>query len=511
MKNSWTITKKQNTVCGIIAFALIFAMIICVYILAWRTDAYEVTKVMVFQVTLDTVSLIYCVVALVIAILDQNFESKMMQIILLLIFSLSATLFFDATTYISSAHRWSVSLLFVFDSLIYVFESIALYLLWRYLRMVILQTKKYKVIDIISASIFIINILLVVINFFYPILFEINENYEGILYLGYYINIILIGICVLAYGVPAFNKKLSLNIRLAFLINPFFIIIDAIVFVFESEYYFILGLLVTGFISTFLSMYVSKSKELVQRKTEMKAAEEMQQSMLPEKEMLDLEKRFGIWGFMKAAKEVGGDLYDYYMIDESHLIFCLGDVSGKGTASALFMARAFASLKDYANDGFSPEEIFNKVNKVLCIRNKEFYFITLWLGMLDVNTGELVYVNAGMDAPLYINKNGKLMSLTGNKSVALGIRPNACYKQDIVQIEPNEKILLFSDGIVDEHDDLGNRFGIDRLKEIFNVVKEISGDKILESIDKEVCEFGKGMQQYDDKTMVLLKYSNYRG
>lgn len=507
MKRFWSITKKQNTICGIIAFALILAMIVCIYILAWRTDTHEVTKVMMFQVTLDIVSLVYCLVALTIAILDQNFESKMMQIILLLILSLSATLFFDAMTYIISAHKWGISLLFVFDNLIYVFESVSLYLLWRYLRRAISQTDKYKVIDIINVVLFIVNILLVAINFFYPIIFDISENYEGILYSGYYIHMLFILIGVVAYGVPALNKKLSLNVRMAFLINPFFIIVEVILFILESQYYWVLGLLVTGFISTFFCMYVSKSKELVQRKTEMQAAEEMQQSMLPEKGIFDLEKRFGIWGFMKAAKEVGGDLYDYYMVDESHLIFCLGDVSGKGTASALFMARAFASLKDYAYDGLSPEEIFSKVNKMLCIRNHEFYFITLWLGMLDVNTGELTYVNAGMDAPLYINKDGKLMSLTGKKSVALGIRPNACYNQDVVKIEPEEKILLFSDGIVDEHDDLGNRFGIDRLKEALNTIKKISGDKILESIDNEVCEFGKGSQQYDDKTMVLLEYN----
>ncbi len=507
MRKILNFTKKQNTICGIIAFTLILAMIFCVYILAWKIDTHEVNTVMMFQVTLDIVSLIYCLVALAIAIIDQNFESKMMQIILLLIFSLSATLFSDAMTFIIAAHKWGVSLLFVFDNLIYVFESFALYLVWQYLKMSISQIKKYKAIDIINEALLIINIILVVINFFYPIIFEIDENYNGIIYAGYYIHMVFILIGVLAFGIPALNRKLSFNVRMAFLINPLFVIIEVILFISESKYYWLLGLLVTGFVSTFFCMYVSKSRELVQRKTEMKAAEEMQQSMLPEKGIFDLEKRFGIWGFMKAAKEVGGDLYDYYMIDESHLIFCLGDVSGKGTASALFMARAFASLKDYAYAGLSPEEIFNKVNKMLCIRNNDFYFITLWLGMLDINTGELIYVNAGMDAPLYINKDKELVTLTGNKNVALGIRPNTCYKQDVVKIEPEEKILLFSDGIVDEHDDSGNRFGIDRLKEMFNLTKESQGDKILESIDNKVCEFGKGSEQYDDKTMVLLKYN----
>lgn len=249
---------------------------------------------------------------------------------------------------------------------------------------------------------------------------------------------------------------------------------------------------------------VTSEKERVQ--TELNVATDIQKNMLPTIFPPFPEKsEFDIFATMEPAKEVGGDFYDMFLIDDDHLAFGIADVSGKGVPAALFMVIAKTLIKDHTTLGESPSEIFTNVNNLLCESNGNDMFVTAWLGILELSTGKLTYVNAGHNAPAIKRANGEFEYLKQRPGLVLAGLEGIPYRQAELTLEKGDKIYLYTDGVTEAQDKENTLYGDDRLLKILNQNSEASVYDLLPIIRKDIQSFVKDADQFDDITMLILE------
>lgn len=237
---------------------------------------------------------------------------------------------------------------------------------------------------------------------------------------------------------------------------------------------------------------------------ELSIAAKIQKGMLSDK--FPDRPEFDLFASMNPAKEVGGDFYDFYLLDEDHLCLLIADVSGKGVPAALFMMMSKNVLQNLAVAGNSPQEILQKANTQLCTNNREKMFVTVWLGILEISTGLLTAVNAGHEKPV-IKKPGENFEILNDKhGFVLGGMPRMKYKQYEIRLEPGSKLFVYTDGVPEATDNKEQIFGMERTVQALNTVKDEKPEQILQCIDQAVSEFVGDMEQFDDLTMLCLEY-----
>ena len=207
---------------------------------------------------------------------------------------------------------------------------------------------------------------------------------------------------------------------------------------------------------------------------------------------------------LNTAKEVGGDFYDYFFIDENRMCFLIADVSGKGTPAALFMMTAKTIIKDYALIKESTSEILNEANIRLCENNKESMFATVWIGILDIRTMTLQYTNAGHNNPLLQRKGQDCEELEPVHGIVLAGFENTKYKQSEIRLEKGDRLLLYTDGVTEAHDKNNKMYGIERVEKMLEDTRGCSGDTTLDKMVDDINDFAKGVSQFDDITMVII-------
>lgn len=207
---------------------------------------------------------------------------------------------------------------------------------------------------------------------------------------------------------------------------------------------------------------------------------------------------------MNTAKEVGGDFYDYFPIDDNRIGFLISDVSGKGTPAALFMMTAKTMIKDYALTRDSTSEIFTAVNARLCENNDEGMFATAWIGILDTRTMTLQYTNAGHNYPMLLRKGQSCEDMRKVHGLFLGGMEFTQYRQGELQLEPGDRLLLYTDGVVEAHNQKDELYGEDRLKAVLESTRDCPGDQVLARVFEDVSAYATGVPQFDDITMVVL-------
>lgn len=221
---------------------------------------------------------------------------------------------------------------------------------------------------------------------------------------------------------------------------------------------------------------------------------------------------FGLYASMNTAEDVGGDFYDFFMTDENTLVIVMADVSGKGMPAALYMMRAKTLIKTYAQQGLPVEEVASETNRKLCEDESAEMFVTAWIGALDLGTGVIRYVHAGHTLPVLI---GDEISFVKQKiNMVLGGMENARYIRQEVRLSPGDSIFLYTDGITEALDAGGNEYGNDRLiglirDRITGLSAEDSNDlcrACCEAVLSDVREFAADTAQYDDITMMWVRY-----
>lgn len=221
---------------------------------------------------------------------------------------------------------------------------------------------------------------------------------------------------------------------------------------------------------------------------------------------------FDIYATMVPAKEVGGDFYDMFMVDESHLAIVMADVSGKGVPAALFMVIAKTLIKNHALNKESPSQIFTNVNKQLCENNEVGMFVTGWMGIMDIFTGHMDYVNADHNYPLIIRKDGSVEWIKSRPGFVLASMEGVHYRQNELLLEEGDMIYLYTDGVIEALDISQELFGDERLERVLSAedIKVMKPEMLLGRVAEELKLFAGEAEQADDITMLAL-YRNIKG
>lgn len=241
--------------------------------------------------------------------------------------------------------------------------------------------------------------------------------------------------------------------------------------------------------------------------TELKLATKIQADMLPHVfPAFPERKEFELFANMDPAKEVGGDFFDFFLVDNDHLCITIADVSGKGIPAALFMMASKILLKNNAMTGKGPAEILTDVNAAICANNREQMFVTIWLGILEISTGRLTAANAGHEYPVLM-RAGKDFELYRDKhGFVIGGMEGAEYSQYELQLNPGDKLFLYTDGVTEATDANKELFGSGRMIAVLNERKDTSPTQMLEGVRRAVDDFVKEAEQFDDLTMLCLVY-----
>ena len=216
---------------------------------------------------------------------------------------------------------------------------------------------------------------------------------------------------------------------------------------------------------------------------------------------------FDLYASMDPAKEVGGDFYDFFLIDEDHLCLVVADVSGKGVPAALFMMASKIILASCAMLGKSAAEILTKTNEAICSNNPEEMFVTVWLGILEISTGRLTAANAGHEFPALRRAGGAFELYQDKHCFVLGGMEGMRYTDYELQLSPGDKLFLYTDGVAEATDPENNLFGTERMLEALNAEPKAGPAQLLKNVRAAVDGFVREAPQFDDLTMLCLEYT----
>ena len=259
-----------------------------------------------------------------------------------------------------------------------------------------------------------------------------------------------------------------------------------------------------GYLRNILSMTAEKERV----GTELALAARLQADMLPNKfPAFPDRKEFHIYASMDPAKEVGGDFYDFFFVDEDHLALVIADVSGKGIPAAMFMMMAKNMIQNQAMAGRSPKDVLETVNQLICENNEESMFVTVWFGILDLVSGVLTASNGGHEYPILKMPGSPFEIVKDKHSFVLGAMEGMKYKEYELQLKPGSKLFVFTDGVSEAQNSKNELFGDERIVEALNTAMDEPAEDILEAVTEAVARFAGDAEQFDDITMLCIEYN----
>ncbi|MCI8327571.1 MAG: serine/threonine-protein phosphatase, partial [Lachnospiraceae bacterium] len=242
---------------------------------------------------------------------------------------------------------------------------------------------------------------------------------------------------------------------------------------------------------------------------ELDVAAKIQSGMLPKEfDSVSEKGKLSVYATMNPAREVGGDFYDCFKIDDDHVAFVIADVSGKGVPAALFMVTVKTLIKTKAKNSYSPMEVLQDTNKEISETNEEDMFVTAFLGVLELSTGKFVCANAGHNPPLRFYPDERVEYLQTETNFILAGIPGVPFTENEYQLEPGERFLLYTDGVTEAMNEKQEFFGEEQLLEKMKVpeVRTLETEELVKYLDMELRDFSAGAEQADDITILVFQY-----
>ena len=289
---------------------------------------------------------------------------------------------------------------------------------------------------------------------------------------------------------------------------------------YEQAWFFVLAMTVFVVCAlAILQLYVRDKMKKVEKQHREKAereriasdlhmANQIQTSVLPhEFPPFPERKEFELFAMMEPAREVGGDFYDFFLIDDDHLCLVIADVSGKGIPASLFMMNSKVLIKSFASGDNSPAEVLEKVNKEICENNQMEMFVTVWLGVLELSTGKIVASNAGHEYPVVGHAGGGFELIKDKHGFVVGGMEGVKYKDYELQLRPGDKLFVYTDGVPEATNIRNELFGTDRMIDALNEDVYAPVEELLRNVRRSVSEYAAGAEQFDDLTMLAVEYT----
>jgi sigma-B regulation protein RsbU (phosphoserine phosphatase) len=256
-----------------------------------------------------------------------------------------------------------------------------------------------------------------------------------------------------------------------------------------------------------LKRYIAEAAARIDK--ELEYAKQIQLSALPTN--FPKGEDFGIYAQMIAAKEVGGDFYDFYKLSDSTVAFLAADVSGKGIPAAMFMMTAKTIIKDLAESGMAVNDIFTKANEKLCENNESGMFVTAWMGILDLNTGNVQFANAGHNPPLLKRADGSFEYLKTRAGFVLAGMEGVIYRIGEITLNKGDRLFLYTDGVPEATNAENELYGEDRLLDFMNRNDSMEATELLPALKNNIDEFVGNAPQFDDITMLMFDFRPEKG
>lgn len=251
------------------------------------------------------------------------------------------------------------------------------------------------------------------------------------------------------------------------------------------------------------------SREHSRVETELEMAKRIQEGALPIVHTLEEQDIFDLSAMMEPAKEVGGDFYDFFYLDKTHLVLMIADVSGKGVPAALFMMVSKLLLDNSIATGKSPGRVLAEVNAQLCSKNLENMFVTVWLGILDLETGDLVTANAGHEYPILLRKDGSGEIVKDRHGFVLGGMENVPYRETKLHLDPGDILFVYTDGVPEATNTELAQFGMNRTLDYLKDHTNQSMESLIKGLKSDIDTFAGEEPRFDDTTMLALRILRY--
>jgi len=241
--------------------------------------------------------------------------------------------------------------------------------------------------------------------------------------------------------------------------------------------------------------------------SELKIAHDIQMNILPKTfPPFPDRQEFDLYAFILPARKVGGDFYDFFLVDQDHLCFVIGDVSGKGIPASLFMAVTKTLIKATASRLISPGEILTGVNRELCRGNESCMFVTIFCGVLNTRTGEVLYANGGHNPPLIVRRDNEASFVAGKRGLVIGVIEDFVYETDQLKLQSGDALFMYTDGVTEAANEREELFSDDRLKRKISSLQGKPVQEIISGVREEIARFSNPVSQSDDIAMMIVEF-----
>ena len=462
----------------------------------------------IFNLGADIVGIFICAVLYYGCMMGRDGEEETTLLFVSLLSTNGFLLFLDECAWlvqgVPGLRIWNITV----NALFYAGGIVLLYQFWRYIRYALaLDDKRARLSSLILQAALIPTILLCFVNFFYPLYFSVDaagvyrrEAYYPLDYAYALLSVIILLIAMFRSDAPKRQKVVVVSFVALPILNA---VLTYSAFGISTQYVATL----ISIVLIYCVLFSERSKSLAATQTELRTATQIQEAMLPNVFPPYPERsEFDLYASMDPAREVGGDFYDFFLVDDDHLCMVMADVSGKGVPAALFMMASKIILANNAKMGKSPAQILTDTNASICANNREEMFVTVWLGILEISTGRLTAANAGHEYPALRRADGAFELFKDKHGLVIGAMDFAKYREYEIQLCPGDKLFVYTDGVPEATDAQTELFGTERMLAALNEAPDGTPEEILKTVRRAVDGFVQGAVQFDDLTMLCLEY-----
>jgi len=481
-------------------FLILVALIFNLYI-SINERILAVSTILTINVISNGCAMALCAVLLFACIMDTTKINKQSTIYIVLLMVISVGTCISTAYYTYGEIKGDDNVAAYFSGLEAIFNVVMYLLIWSYCNVTLGVNKKHirrqTFLIVPSASLYLIcNVLYQILNLTGQSLY--SSIFLLVSALSWVTTLVMLIVDIIKHRRQAFETLSLLSIA-------------TLGTVFEIVAIFIPGLYMTyigelvGVLLCFSSVYLQRSKLLGDTQKDLVLSASIQINMLPVDFKIEDFDTIDLFASMRPAKEVGGDFYDFFRIDRNHLMFIIADVSGKGTPGAMMMMRAITSVKNFALAGLGLEKIMEMASNNINEHNDAMLFVTAWMGKLNLETGELEFINAGHNPPIIRHDDGSVDEINSKPDLIMGFFPEAHYRSQTIYLKEGDTLYLYTDGVTEAYNELNEQYGMDRLKKAISA-EYISSEELCTSIVKSVDLFAGATPQFDDMTMLAVKY-----
>lgn len=505
------ITKRQKNTAIIATVVYLFLILIAAQLLYIR-GLDQLKPIYVFNISGDIFAMLAGYVLFICCIIDVQKTGSNLKWLLYLLNAAFLGTFCDAVAWLVDGVEKYIWLNVLDNTLYYMCAPFEAFFFWNYAKTFLeVDKKSIKLADIGINVGLAIALFMRVTNLFTGVYFTVSA--EGIYSRSQYYGVSMIyafgGMIVTLVMIILERKHLQVYQVVTFFMYGLAPLVVSALTLPIYGISVISGVVMLVILLMYCVLNVMQGREKAAAERDMTLAKGIQENVLPRIfPPFPERKEFDLYASMTAAREVGGDFYDFYLIDDDHIALTIADVSGKGVPAALFMMIAKTILKNQtlADSGEKPGLILEKVNDQLCDGNMLEMFVTVWLGVLTISTGSLAYANAGHEYPIIRRRGGKFVVDKEKHSPPLATMEGLHFREGEMTLNPGDCMYLYTDGVTEAMNMDKKLFGEDRLVDALNIEPNASARKLDDNIRKEISSFVKDAPQFDDITMLTFRY-----